>query len=265
MDLEKGDATALLAAGRHVSRSLRRQGPRRQDRHLGHHHPPDQLRPAQEVSGDREHLRRAAGLVRSQDVQRRSAQRRRWPSCGFIVVQIDGMGTSNRSKAFHDVALQEPGRRRLPGSHPLAQGGRREISVVRHQRASASTARRPAGRTRSAALLFHPEFYKVAVTAAGCHDNRMDKIWWNEQWMGWPLGPQYAASSNVDNAHLLQGKALIIIGEMDSNVDPASSLQVVNALVKANKHFDMLFTPARITGRRALAISITGTTTCTTC
>ena len=95
------------------------------------------------------------------------------------------------------------------------------------------------------ALLFHPEFYKVAVSNSGCHDNRMDKIWWNEQWMGWPIGPQYGKSSNVDNAYRLQGKALIIIGEMDTNVDPASSLQVVNALVKAHKHFDMLYIPGQ--------------------
>ena len=94
-------------------------------------------------------------------------------------------------------------------------------------------------------MLFHPEFYKVVVTNSGCHDNRMDKMWWNEQWMGWPLGPQYAASSNVDNAYRLQGKALIIVGEMDTNVDPASSLQVVNALVKAHKHFDMLYIPGQ--------------------
>jgi dipeptidyl aminopeptidase/acylaminoacyl peptidase len=73
----------------------------------------------------------------------------------------------------------------------------------------------------------------------------MDKIWWNEQWMGWPLGSQYAESSNVDNAYKLQGRALIIVGEMDSNVDPASSLQVVNALVKANKHFDMMYIPGQ--------------------
>ena len=91
--------------------------------------------------------------------------------------------------------------------------------------------------------LFHPEFYKVAVANSGCHDNRMDKIWWNEQWMGWPLGPHYAASSNVDNANKLQGKLLLLVGEMDTNVDPASTLQVVNALLKANKKFDMLFVP----------------------
>ncbi len=63
--------------------------------------------------------------------------------------------------------------------------------------------------------------------------------------MGWPLGPQYAESSNVFNAYRLQGKALIIVGEMDSNVDPASSMQVINALVKAHKHFDMLYIPGQ--------------------
>ena len=55
------------------------------------------------------------------------------------------------------------------------------------------------GQNSLGALLFHPEFYKVAVSFAGCHDNRMDKIWWNEQWMGWPIGPEYAESSNVEN------------------------------------------------------------------
>jgi hypothetical protein len=81
------------------------------------------------------------------------------------------------------------------------------------------------------------------VSAAGCHDNRMDKIWWNEQWMGWPIGPHYAASSNVDNAHRLRGKLLLVVGEMDTNVDPASTMQVVNALIRADKQFDLLVIP----------------------
>ena len=80
----------------------------------------------------------------------------------------------------------------------------------------------------------------------------MDKIWWNEQWMGWPLGPEYAASSNVDNAYRLQGKLLLIVGEMDKNVDPASTMQVVNALIKADKTFDLLVIPGagHTSGRR---------------
>jgi dipeptidyl aminopeptidase/acylaminoacyl peptidase len=78
------------------------------------------------------------------------------------------------------------------------------------------------------------------VADCGCHDNRMDKIWWNEAWMGWPVGPEYAENSNVTHAHKLQGKLLLIVGEMDTNVDPASTMQVVNALEKADKDFDML-------------------------
>ncbi|MEO8371044.1 MAG: DPP IV N-terminal domain-containing protein [Candidatus Solibacter sp.] len=163
---------------------------------------------------------------------------------GFIVVHIDGMGTSNRSKAFHDVAFKNLGDagfpdRKLWHKAVAAKYGWYDIGRVGIFGTSAG------GQSSLGGMLFHPEFYKVVVTNSGCHDNRMDKIWWNEQWMGWPLGPQYAASSNVDNASKLQGRALIIIGEMDSNVDPASSLQVVDALVKANKHFDMMFIPGQ--------------------
>jgi dipeptidyl aminopeptidase/acylaminoacyl peptidase len=71
----------------------------------------------------------------------------------------------------------------------------------------------------------------------------MDKMWWNEQWMDWPLGPEYAAYSNVDNAYRLRGKLLLIVGEMDRNVDPASTMQVVNALIKADKTFELLVIP----------------------
>jgi dienelactone hydrolase len=163
---------------------------------------------------------------------------------GFIVVHIDGMGTSNRSKAFHDVAFQNLGDAGFPDrilwhKAVAAKYPYYDLSRVGIFGTSAG------GQNSLGGMLFHPEFYKVVVTNSGCHDNRMDKIWWNEQWMGWPIGPQYAASSNVDNAYKLQGKALIIVGEMDTNVDPASSLQVVNALVKAHKHFDMLYIPGQ--------------------
>ena len=67
--------------------------------------------------------------------------------------------------------------------------------------------RRPAGRTRWARCCSIPSSTRSRCRVAGCHDNRMDKIWWNEQWMGWPVGPHYAASSNVDNAARLQGQA----------------------------------------------------------
>ncbi|HET7622992.1 MAG TPA: DPP IV N-terminal domain-containing protein [Gemmatimonadaceae bacterium] len=161
---------------------------------------------------------------------------------GFIVVQIDGMGTSNRSKAFHDVAWKNLADAGFPDrilwhKAVAAKYPYYDISRVGIYGTSAG------GQNSMGALLFHPEFYDVAVSAAGCHDNRMDKIWWNEQWMGWPIGPQYAASSNIENAYRLQGKVLLVVGEMDKNVDPSSTMQLVNALIKADKQFDLLVVP----------------------
>jgi len=161
---------------------------------------------------------------------------------GFIVVQIDGMGTSNRSKAFHDVAWKNLGDAGFPDRilwHTAVAAKYASYDIARVGIYGTSAG----GQNSLGALLFHPEFYKAAVTAAGCHDNRMDKIWWNEQWMGWPIGPEYSASSNVDNAYRLEGDVLLVVGEMDTNVDPSSTMQVVNQLIKHNKPFDLLVVP----------------------
>ena len=99
------------------------------------------------------------------------------------------------------------------------------------------------GQESTTAVLLHPEFYKAAYSACGCHDNRMDKIWWNELWMGYPVDESYKACSNVENAHLLQRPLMLVVGEMDDNVDPASTMQVVNALIKANKDFELVVIP----------------------
>ncbi|MCS5632081.1 MAG: S9 family peptidase, partial [Pirellulaceae bacterium] len=99
------------------------------------------------------------------------------------------------------------------------------------------------GQSSTGALLFHPDFYKVAVSSCGCHDNRMDKASWNEQWMGYPVGPHYAASSNIDNAHHLRGKLMLIVGELDTNVPPESTMRLAAALIKANKDFDLIVIP----------------------
>ncbi|TCM15703.1 dipeptidyl aminopeptidase/acylaminoacyl peptidase [Novosphingobium sp. PhB165] len=161
---------------------------------------------------------------------------------GFIVVQIDGMGTANRSKAFQDVAwknLQDSGfpDRMLWHKAMAAKDPSYDISRVGIYGASAG------GQSTLNALLFHGDFYKAGVAMAGCYDNRMDKISWNEQWLGWPVDKSYADASGVDNAAKLQGKLFLIVGEQDSNVDPASTMQVVNALVNANKDFDLLVVP----------------------
>jgi len=161
---------------------------------------------------------------------------------GFIVVQIDGMGTSNRSKAFHDVAWQNLGDAGFPDRilwHKAVAAKYPSYDITRVGIYGGSAG----GQNALGGLLFHPEFYKVGVSYAGCHDNRMDKIWWNEQWMGWPIGRQYSASSNVDQAWRLEGRVLLVVGELDTNVDPSSTMQVVKALVRANKTFDLLVVP----------------------
>jgi len=177
----------------------------------------------------------AAWLVSTMDMQALS-------ELGFIVVQIDGMGTANRSKAFHNVAWKN-----------LADGGF-EDRIRWHKAVAAKYpyyditrvgiyGTSAGGQESLAALLFHPEFYKAAASSAGCHDNRMDKIWWNEQWMSYPIGPQYAASSNTEHAARLKGDLMLLVGELDTNVDPASTMQVVNQLVKANKDFELVVIP----------------------
>jgi len=161
---------------------------------------------------------------------------------GFIVVQIDGMGTSHRSKAFHDICWKNLGDAGFPDrilwmKAAAAKYPYMDLTRVGIYGGSAG------GQSALRALLAHGDFYKVAVTDCGCHDNRMDKIWRNELWMGWPIGPHYEEQSNVTQAHKLQGKLLLTVGELDRNVDPASTMQVVDALIKADKDFDLLVVP----------------------
>jgi len=161
---------------------------------------------------------------------------------GFIVVKIDGMGTSNRSKAFHDVCWKNIKDAGFPDRILWIKAAAEKYPYMDLERVGIYGTS-AGGQSAAGALLFHTEFYKVAVASCGCHDNRMDKMWWNEQWMGWPVGEEYAMSSNVDNAWRLKGKLLLINGEMDNNVDPASTMQVVNALIKAKKEFEYVFLP----------------------
>ena len=99
------------------------------------------------------------------------------------------------------------------------------------------------GQEALAALLLHGDFYKAAYSACGCHDNRMDKIWWNEQWMGYPIDESYVESSNTEHIDQLKGKLMLVVGELDDNVDPSSSFQVVNQLIKHNKDFEFIYLP----------------------
>lgn len=158
---------------------------------------------------------------------------------GFIVVQADGMGTNHRGKAFHDVCWQNLKDAGFPDRMAWIQAAAQtrpwmDLKRVGIYGGSAG------GQSAMRALLDHPDFYQVAVADCGCHDNRMDKIWWNEQWLGWPVGKVYTDNSNVEDAAKLQGHLLLIVGEMDANVDPATTYQVVNALQKARKPFEFM-------------------------
>lgn len=167
---------------------------------------------------------------------------------GFIVVQADGMGTNHRGKAFHDVSwknLKDAGFPDRIAWIKSAAASRPWMDLTRVGIYGGSAG----GQNAMRALLDHHDFYKAAVADCGCHDNRMDKIWWNEQWMGWPVDESYVRSSNVADAHKLLGKLLLIVGELDSNVDPASTMQVVSALQKAGKSFE--FMPIAGTGHGA--------------
>lgn len=161
---------------------------------------------------------------------------------GFIVVQIDGMGTAWRSKAFHDVCwknLKDAGfPDRIEWLKTAAQTvPQMDLSRVGIYGGSAG------GQNAMAALIWHSDFYSAAVADCGCHDNRMDKIWWNEQWMGVPAEDVYERSSNRRNAARMQGRLMLVVGELDRNVDPASTTQVALQLLQAGKDFEFVVVP----------------------
>lgn len=169
---------------------------------------------------------------------------------GFAVVMIDGLGMPFRDKAFHDRSFRQLGDggiedhvvaiRQLAESHPYLDLER--VGIYGHSAGGYASTR---------AILMFSEFYKVAVSSAGNHDHRLDKANWVERYMGLPVGEHYHEQSNVTQAHRLQGKLLLMHGETDENVHPASTLQVVDALIKANKDFDLLILPNRPHGMGA--------------
>ena len=163
---------------------------------------------------------------------------------GFVVVKIDGMGTNWRSKAFHDVAWKNIGDSGFPDRIAWIKAAAKEYDYLDLSKGVGIYGGSAGGQSTVRGMTEYPDFYTVGVADCGCHDNRMDKIWWNELWMSWPIGPHYAEQSNVTNAHKITGKLLLVVGELDRNVDPASTMQVANALIKANRDFDLLIMPS---------------------
>ena len=138
---------------------------------------------------------------------------------GFIVVQMDGMSTSWRSKDFEEVCYKNLKDAGFPDRILWIKAAAEKYPYMDLDRVGIYGCS-AGGQESLAALLFHGDFYKAAYSACGCHDNRMDKIWWNEQWMGYPLDESYIASSNTEHIANLKGKLMLLVGELDDNVDP---------------------------------------------
>lgn len=161
---------------------------------------------------------------------------------GFVVVMIDGLGMPGRAKTYSDFSyrnLADGGvpdhiavLRQLGDRYPYLDLSR--VGIFGHSAGGYASTR---------AIFTYPDFFKVCVSSAGNHDHRLDKAVWVERYMGLPVGDHYREQANQSLAHQLQGKLLLIHPEMDENVHPASTMVVVDALIKANKDFDLLILP----------------------
>lgn len=163
---------------------------------------------------------------------------------GFVVVQIDGMGTNWRSRAFHDVAYQNLADAGFPDRILWMRSAAKARPWMDLSRAGVYGGS-AGGQSAASAVLRFGDFYKAAVADCGCHDNQLDKIWWNEAWMGWPVGPAYAANSNANPAVVkdLKRPLFLMVGDVDTNVDPVSTQVVVDALKASGKPYELLVVP----------------------
>jgi dipeptidyl-peptidase-4 len=161
---------------------------------------------------------------------------------GAIGVTVDGRGTAGRSRAFqqpsyqnlHAVGLDDhiAAIQAMAAKYPYMDLTR--VGIYGYSAGGYDVVR---------ALTERPDFYKVGLTGCGVQDNRLDKAWWNEQWMGSEPGPVWDENSNITWASKLTGKLMIVHGELDENVPPANALRLVDALIKANKDFELLIIP----------------------
>jgi dipeptidyl-peptidase 4 len=160
---------------------------------------------------------------------------------GFIVVMVDGRGTTGRSRAFHEFSYHNLGGsfadhveviKQMAAKYPFM-----DITRVGIYGTSAG------GYGSTHAILMFPDFYKVCVSISGDHDPRLDKAWWNEVYQGYPVGSDYEEQSNVTLASHLQGHLLLEHGDVDDNVHPVETMRLADALMTANKSFDMLIVP----------------------
>ena len=162
---------------------------------------------------------------------------------GFVVIELDGMGTPLRSKQFHDAYYAKMGDNTLPdqvaGMKELAERYR-WIDITR----AGIYGHSGGGFATADAMFRYPDFFKVGISEAGNHDNRVYEDDWGEKWEG--LLTRHGDSTNYDEqanqllAQNLKGHLLLAHGLMDDNVPPYNTLLVEHALMKANKDFDLI-------------------------
>lgn len=162
---------------------------------------------------------------------------------GFICIVIDGLGSSGRSKEFHNYSYKNLGGNLEDHMNAIKQLGKRftwidttRVGIFGHS---------AGGYDAGHAVLAYSEFYKVAVASSADHDHRMEKAWWPEMYMGWPVDSAYHLQSNITMAGNLKGKLLITHGGIDENVNPSATFKLAEALIKADKQFDMLILPSQ--------------------
>jgi dipeptidyl-peptidase-4 len=168
---------------------------------------------------------------------------------GFVVVQIDGMGTPWRSKSFQDAYYGKMGDNTLPDQVAGMRELARRFPWIDIDRAGIY-GHSGGGFAAAGAMFRYPDFFKVGVSQAGNHDNRVYEDDWGERYQGLlarnPDGTDnYAPEANQTYAQNLKGKLLLAHGTLDDNVPPNSTLLVVDALIKANKDFDLILFPNR--------------------
>ncbi|MBK9411175.1 MAG: DPP IV N-terminal domain-containing protein [Gemmatimonadetes bacterium] len=169
---------------------------------------------------------------------------------GFVVIQLDHLGTPLRSKVFHDNYYGNFGDNGLPDHiTAIKQLGAKysfidtdKVGIFGHS---------GGGFASTDAMFRYPDFFKVAVSGAGNHDNRTYNIYWAEKYQGLMKKDtlrktdNFETSANKTMAKNLKGKLLLMHGDMDDNVHPANTVQVIDELIKANKAFETVWAPNR--------------------
>jgi dipeptidyl aminopeptidase/acylaminoacyl peptidase len=163
---------------------------------------------------------------------------------GFIVIELNGMGTPMRSKKFHDAYYGNMGDNTLPDQVGAIQELARRYSWIDIDRVGI-WGHSGGGYAAADAMFRYPDFFKVGISEAGNHDNRDYEDDWAEKWQGLVKGNNYDNQANQLVARNLKGKLLLVHGTTDSNVPPNNTLLVVDALISANKDFDLLMLPNR--------------------